>query len=65
VQVKVLWVFNAQQTNWEEQLPEDTRAMLDHSRSKRGGLFEKEGATDAESDGELIPNTQAKKQLRG
>jgi hypothetical protein len=52
VQVKVLWVFNVQQTNWEKALPEDTRAMLDRSRSKRGGLYAKEGATEAEADGE-------------
>jgi hypothetical protein len=59
VQLKVLWVFNVQQTNWEKQLPEDTLAMLDRSRSKRGGLYAKEGATEAESDGELIVITES------
>jgi hypothetical protein len=38
-QVKVLWVFNAQQTNWEKQLPAETQALLDRRRAKKGGLF--------------------------
>ncbi|KAF6255568.1 hypothetical protein COO60DRAFT_1661215 [Scenedesmus sp. NREL 46B-D3] len=54
-QVRVLWVFNAQQTNWEQQLPADTRALLDSSRTRRGGLYDQDGASDAERDGKGKP----------
>jgi hypothetical protein len=39
-QVNVLWVINGLQSNWESQLPADTRGSLAKSRYKKGGLYE-------------------------
>lgn len=47
-QVKVLWVINAVEKNWEKDLPKDVRDALNASRKKRGGLYATEaGKADA------------------
>lgn len=47
-QVKVLWVVNAVEKNWEAQLPKEVRDALNGSRKKKGGLYAKEeSAKDA------------------
>jgi hypothetical protein len=58
-QVKVLWVVNAVEKNWERELPKDVRDELNASRNRRGGLYAtEEGKADAtkeeeEAKGEL------------
>lgn len=44
LQVKVLWVINAVQKNWEKQLPDETQGTLAKSRTQKGGLYEKDTA---------------------
>lgn len=59
-QVKVLWVINAVEKNWEKSLPEDVRDALNASRKKKGGIYAtEEGKKDADQDeedakGELV-----------
>jgi hypothetical protein len=48
LQVKVLWVVNAVEKNWEKQLPSEVRKWLDNARSKKGGLYAKPGAAEDE-----------------
>jgi hypothetical protein len=51
--VKVLWVVNAVEKNWEQELPKDVRDALNASRNKRGGLYAKEeGKADATQEEE-------------
>lgn len=46
LQVKVLWVVNAVEKNWEKQLPSEVLKWLDNARSKKGGLYAKPGAAE-------------------
>lgn len=51
LQVRVLWVVNAVEKNWEKLLPEEVHNTLSASRKKKGGLYATaETAKDADPE---------------
>jgi hypothetical protein len=53
LQVKVLWVINAVEKNFEKALPGDVRDALNAARKKKGGIYAtEEGKKDADKEEE-------------